>query len=124
MFLFVLVCNLLGMFPFMGSPTASFTMTAVLAFGVFIFIHVDSIMPFGVKSHLLSFAPHMDMPLAMKLPISDHALADRVRRPDAEVLRVGGSSVREHVCRPYGAGDDPAVHSGWCESLGGGLVGP
>src|SRR5262249_41785786 len=29
-FLFVLTCNLLGMLPFMGSPTASFTVTSVL----------------------------------------------------------------------------------------------
>ncbi|MBV9464294.1 MAG: F0F1 ATP synthase subunit A [Verrucomicrobiae bacterium] len=68
-FLFVLVCNLLGMIPFMGSPTASFAMTSVLAFGSFILIHAASIARFGVKSHLLSFAPDMDMPLAIKLPI-------------------------------------------------------
>ncbi len=68
-FLFVLTCNLLGMFPFLGSPTASFAMTSVLAGGTFILIHASSIMRFGVKSHLLSFAPHMDMPFAIKLPI-------------------------------------------------------
>ena len=66
-FLFVLFCNLLGMFPFMGSPTASFATTSILAIGSFIFIHAASIVRFGWKSHLLSFAPHMDMPLAMKL---------------------------------------------------------
>ena len=31
MFLFILFCNLLGMFPFMGSPTASIWMTGALA---------------------------------------------------------------------------------------------
>src|SRR4029077_14727166 len=30
-FLFILFCNLFGMFPFGGSPTASFTVTAALA---------------------------------------------------------------------------------------------
>jgi F-type H+-transporting ATPase subunit a len=68
-FLFVLTCNLLGMFPFMGSPTASFATTSVLAFGSFLLIHVSSIMRFGIVNHLKSFAPHMDMPLAMKIPI-------------------------------------------------------
>jgi F-type H+-transporting ATPase subunit a len=68
-FLFVLVSNLLGMFPFMGSPTASFAMTSVLAFGSFLLIHVSSIMRFGIVAHLKSFAPHMDMPMAMKIPI-------------------------------------------------------
>jgi F-type H+-transporting ATPase subunit a len=69
MFLFVLTCNLLGMLPFMGSPTASLAVTGVLAFLVFAFIHVASAMRFGIKAHLFSFAPHMDMPLAMKIPI-------------------------------------------------------
>jgi F-type H+-transporting ATPase subunit a len=68
-FLFVLVSNLLGMFPFMGSPTASFAMTSVMAFGSFLLIHVSSIMRFGFVAHLKSFAPHMDMPMAMKIPI-------------------------------------------------------
>jgi F-type H+-transporting ATPase subunit a len=68
-FLFVLVSNLLGMFPFMGSPTASFATTSVLAFATFLLIHVSSIMRFGVVAHLKSFAPHMDMPLVAKLLI-------------------------------------------------------
>jgi len=68
-FLFVLTCNLLGMFPFLGSPTASFAMTSVIAFGSFLLIHVSSIMRFGFVAHMKSFAPHMDMPLAMKIPL-------------------------------------------------------
>ena len=68
-FLFVLFCNLFGMIPFLGSPTASFTVTSVLAISVFIFIHGMSIMKFGVKFHLLAFAPHLDLPMAMKIPI-------------------------------------------------------
>ncbi|MBM3994517.1 MAG: F0F1 ATP synthase subunit A [Planctomycetes bacterium] len=68
-FLFVLTCNLLGMIPFLGSPTASFSVTLVLATGTYILITVSSIMRFGWKAHLMSFAPHMDMPLAMKIPL-------------------------------------------------------
>jgi F-type H+-transporting ATPase subunit a len=68
-FLFVLTCNLFGMLPFLGSPTASFAVTSVLAFGSFLLIHVSSIIRFGVLNHLKSFAPHMDMPLALKLGI-------------------------------------------------------
>ena len=68
-FLFVLFCNLFGMVPFMGSPTASFTVTFVLAMTVFVFIHFNSINKYGLKNHLLSFAPHLDLPIAMKIPI-------------------------------------------------------
>src|SRR5262249_25412263 len=66
-FLFVLTCNLLGMFPFLGSPTASFATTSVLAFFSYVFINGASIARFGFKAHLSSFAPHMDMPLWAKL---------------------------------------------------------
>ena len=69
-FLFVLTCNLLGMVPFLGSPTASFATTMVLALGSYLLINAASITRFGLKAHLLSFAPHMDMPFALKLAIS------------------------------------------------------
>ncbi len=65
--MFVLFCNLFGMVPFLGSPTASFTVTLVLAACVFAFIHGMSIAKFGVKAHLFSFAPHLDLPLPMKI---------------------------------------------------------
>jgi F-type H+-transporting ATPase subunit a len=68
-FLFVLFCNLLGLIPFMGSPTASFTVTSVLAACVFVFIHYNSIREFGLWNHLCSFAPHLDLPIYMKVPI-------------------------------------------------------
>lgn len=68
-FLFVLFCNLLGMIPFMGSPTASFSVTAVLATGSYLLIAGATIARYGVKGFVFSFAPHMDMPLAMKIPM-------------------------------------------------------
>lgn len=68
-FLFVLICNLLGMVPFMGSPTASFAVTSVLAFASYIFINASSIMRFGLKAHMFSFAPHLEMPFALKVGI-------------------------------------------------------
>jgi F-type H+-transporting ATPase subunit a len=69
-FLFVMFCNLFGMVPFLGSPTASFTVSFVLAGTVFVFIHGHSMAKFGVVNHLRSFAPDLDMPFAMKLAMS------------------------------------------------------
>lgn len=66
-FLFVLFCNLFGMVPFLGSPTASFTVTAMLAISVAIFIHVNSIRKFGFAAHMKSFAPDLELPMAMKV---------------------------------------------------------
>ncbi|MSQ94680.1 MAG: ATP synthase F0 subunit A [Gemmataceae bacterium] len=68
-FLFVLFCNLLGMVPFLGSPTASFSMTLVLATGTYLLITAGTISRFGFKAYAFSFAPHMEMPLAMKIPM-------------------------------------------------------
>ncbi len=68
-FLFVLACNLLGMFPFLGSPTASFPMTATLALITFGYIHFSGVRENGVQGHLQSFAPHLDMPAALRIPI-------------------------------------------------------
>lgn len=68
-FLFVLFCNLFGMVPFFGSPTSSFTVTFVLAMFVLGFIHFKSIQRFGWRAHLQSFAPELDLPIAVKIPI-------------------------------------------------------
>src|SRR5438552_18539652 len=43
LFLFVLFCNLLGLFPFLGSPTARLTVTAVLALCSFVLIHGSAV---------------------------------------------------------------------------------
>src|SRR5262245_48618008 len=57
-FLFILFCNLLGMFPFMGSPTASITVTGVLAVAGFLAIHLGAIAKLGVTGYLKSYVPH------------------------------------------------------------------
>jgi len=43
LFVFIATMNLLGMIPFMGSPTASIAVTGVLAFVAFIVIHYNGI---------------------------------------------------------------------------------
>src|SRR5947209_2504729 len=46
LFLFILVMNLLGIIPFMGSPTASIAVTGVLALAAFLVIHY-----YGIKEN-------------------------------------------------------------------------
>ena len=57
LFLFILVCNLLGMIPFLGSPTASISVTAVLAVIVFVVITVSALMKLGPVGYVRSFIP-------------------------------------------------------------------
>src|SRR4029077_15158492 len=64
-FLFILFCNLFGLIPFLGSPTASFTVTAVLATITFFFIHGSAIAKMGVKHYFQSYVPHMDIPFGL-----------------------------------------------------------
>lgn len=47
LFLFLLFCNLLGMFPFLGSPTASIWVTGALACTAFIMLHGAAIIKMG-----------------------------------------------------------------------------
>jgi F-type H+-transporting ATPase subunit a len=65
LFLFVLTCNLLGMFPFLGSPTASISVTLGLALIAFVFIHGSAIAANGVGGWWKSFVPHIEAPFGM-----------------------------------------------------------
>jgi F-type H+-transporting ATPase subunit a len=62
LFVFILFCNLLGMFPWMGSPTASISMTAGLAVCSFFVIHGAAIAKMGLVRYLKSMWPHIDAP--------------------------------------------------------------
>jgi F-type H+-transporting ATPase subunit a len=65
LFLFILTCNLLGMLPFLGSPTSSFTVTLMLAVIAFCAIHGSAIAAHGVGHYLKSYVPHIDVPFGM-----------------------------------------------------------
>jgi F-type H+-transporting ATPase subunit a len=64
LFLFILFCNLLGLFPFLGSPTASIWMTGGLALCSFIMFHGPPIAKKGVVGYFKSIWPHIDVPYA------------------------------------------------------------
>ena len=61
LFLFILFCNLLGMVPFMGSPTASLWMTGGLALICFLVLHGAAIAKMGVVHYFQSQWPHIDV---------------------------------------------------------------
>jgi len=65
LFLFILFCNLLGMFPFMGSPTANFSVTAGLALIAFVAIHGSAVAKMGPIRYLKSYVPHIEVPFGM-----------------------------------------------------------
>jgi len=67
LFFFVLGCNLLGMVPWAGSPTASFSVTLALAAVTFVTVVVAGMMKFGVLGFFANQVPSMDLPLPLAL---------------------------------------------------------
>ena len=61
LFVFILFMNLLGMFPFLGSPTASIWVTAALAVCSFVMMHGAPIAEHGVVHYLKSTWPHIEL---------------------------------------------------------------
>lgn len=62
MFLYILINNLLGTFPFMGSATGSILVTGGLALCAFAVIHGAAVVRHGPAGYLKSYIPHIDAP--------------------------------------------------------------
>lgn len=61
LFLFIFSMNLIGMFPFSASPTASIMVTGALAVVSFFVIHVSGLKELGLQGYLKTFIPHIHM---------------------------------------------------------------
>jgi len=66
-FFFVLGCNLLGMVPWAGSPTASFSVTLALAAVTFLTVVLAGMAKFGVLGFFTNQVPSMDLPLPLAI---------------------------------------------------------
>jgi F-type H+-transporting ATPase subunit a len=62
LFTFILFCNLLGMIPFLGSPTASIWATGALAVCAFVMMHGAAIAKVGPVKYVKQLWPHIDVP--------------------------------------------------------------
>ena len=69
LFLFVLLLNLLGMVPFLASPTASIGVTGALAFCSFLVIHGGAVAKQGPLGYLKSHVPDTGLPLWAAFPL-------------------------------------------------------
>lgn len=68
-FMFVLGLNLLGMIPFLGSPTASFSVTIGLAMITFLTVIVAGSLRFGIVGFWKNQVPSMGLPMVLAIPI-------------------------------------------------------
>jgi F-type H+-transporting ATPase subunit a len=62
LFFFILGCNLMGMIPWVGAPTASFGTTIALALIVFVIGVVMGIRTFGTVGYLKNICPSLGLP--------------------------------------------------------------
>jgi F-type H+-transporting ATPase subunit a len=70
LFLFIFLCNLFGMIPFLPSPTAHIYVTGALAVVTFFVIHISGIHENGVGPYLKTFIPHIEVESAfIKYPL-------------------------------------------------------
>ena len=67
LFFFVLGCNLLGMVPWAGSPTASFSVTLALAGVTLLTVIVAGMAKFGFLGFFTNQVPSMDLPLPLAI---------------------------------------------------------
>jgi F-type H+-transporting ATPase subunit a len=67
LFFFILFCNLLGLPPWLGCPTASINATAPLAVIVFLAGVGTGMKKFGPVKFWLGLCPHMDLPPVLKV---------------------------------------------------------
>jgi F-type H+-transporting ATPase subunit a len=67
LFFYILFCNLLGAFPFLGSPTADTSVTGALAVMAFLYVVKCGSQQSGFVGFWKSLVPHMDLPGPMAL---------------------------------------------------------
>jgi F-type H+-transporting ATPase subunit a len=68
-FFYVLICNLLGAFPWMGSPTANINVTGALAVITVCTVMFYGMRRSGVAGFWASLSPHMDLSPIMKVAL-------------------------------------------------------
>ncbi len=61
LFLFVFAMNLIGIIPFLSSPTASVAVTGALALVSFAVIHISGFKEHGTEGYLKTFIPHIHL---------------------------------------------------------------
>jgi len=67
LFFFILFCNLLGLFPWLGSPTASISTTAPLAVIALLASIGSGMKKYGAVKFWVGLCPPMDLPIVLQI---------------------------------------------------------
>lgn len=100
-FFFILVCNLLGLLPWGGSPTGNLAVTAALALVAFVAIEVGGMIKLGFKGYMGTIFPHIEgLPpvgsKVMTIALGPIEVLSKLVKPFALTVRLFGNMTAGH----------------------------
>ncbi len=95
LFLFILSANLLGLLPMSFTPTSHIAVTAVLGFGVFLFVTLLGLFKHGLK--FLGLFWMSDAPLILRPVIAIIEVISYFVRPVSHSIRLAGNIMAGHA---------------------------
>ena len=107
LFLFILFANMLGLLPASFTPTSHIAITAVLGFGVFLFVTLLGFFKHGL--HFLGLFWMKDAPLILRPIIAIIELISYFVRPVSHSIRLAGNIMAGHAVMKVFAGFAPLV---------------
>lgn len=96
-FIFILLGNLMGQIPTLGSPTSNVNVPFALAIVVWLYYHIEGIKAQGVASYFLHFAFPPGVPKAMAPLMLPIELISHSSRVMSLTLRLFGNIFGEHL---------------------------
>jgi F-type H+-transporting ATPase subunit a len=100
-FFFILVCNLLGLVPWGGSPTGNLSVTGALAIIAFVAIEIGGMMKLGFKGYMGTIFPHIEgmspaAGRAMSIGLAPIEVLSKFVKPFAFTVRLFGNMTAGH----------------------------
>ena len=95
LFLFILSANMLGLLPFSFTPTSHIAVTAVLGFGVFLFVTLLGLYKHGL--HFLGMFWMAEAPLILRPVIAVIEVISYFVRPVSHSIRLAGNIMAGHA---------------------------
>jgi F-type H+-transporting ATPase subunit a len=100
-FFFILVCNLLGLFPWGGSPTGNIAVTLALALIAFVAIEIGGMIKLGFKGYMGTIFPHVEgLPpaasIGMSIFLAPIEILSKFVKPFALTVRLFGNMTAGH----------------------------
>jgi F-type H+-transporting ATPase subunit a len=96
LFFFILACNLIGMIPFLGSPTGALGTTGALALCSFIMIHGSGVRQLGASGYAHAFVPAVPLalyPLMFVIELIGHIIKPTILAVRLFVNMLAGHTV-------------------------------